>query len=80
MLETLDILALSKTLSLLWSLEVMLMIKFSWRTQKMKTPSLKNGLEANQTKMVGSHCKIQDLDIILLPHLKMKLLFQVTFK
>ena len=67
MLETMDSLVLSKTLSLIWSLdilEVMLMIKSSWRIQNMKTPLLKNGLEVNQIKMVGLHFRIQDQVII----------------
>ena len=67
MLETMDSLGLSKTLSLIWSLdilEVMLMIKSSWRIQNIKTPLLKNGLEVNQIKMVGLHFRIQDQVII----------------
>ena len=67
MLETMDSLVLSKTLSLIWSLdilEVMVMIKSSWRIQNMKTPLLKNGLEVNQIKMVGLHFRIQDQRII----------------
>ena len=67
MLETIDSLGLSKTFSLIWSLdilEVMLMIKSSWRIQNMKIPLLKNGLEVNQIKMVGLHFRIQDQGII----------------
>ena len=67
MLETIASLGLSKTLSLIWSLdilEVMLMIKSSWRIQNMKTPLLKNGLEVNQIKMAGLHFKTQDQEII----------------
>ena len=67
MLETIASLGLSKTLSLIWSLdilEVMLMIKSSWRIQNMKTPLLKNGLEVNQMKTVGLHFKTQDQEII----------------